>query len=83
MNHNIPSHKKCRKKVEVDRTVPGKTIREYHPSGPGLELTRKEKSWATEEGLKMLSQRRNEDSRDNIGCSQEDSTQFSVLVSCC
>ena len=47
--------------------------------GPGLEPTRKEKSWVTRMTWRHSNRRKNEDSRDNMGYRQESSTELNVL----
>ena len=64
-------------------THPKQTSRKCHRPGLGLEPTRKEKSRATEKELEALNRRRNEDSRYNMGYSQEGGIQSSELESCC
>ena len=71
MNRKSRHTGNCQKKVEVDCSYPWTTTNELHPLDRRLESTREEKSRATEEDLETLNRRRNEDSKDNMRCSQE------------
>ena len=76
---------KWKEKLEVDKTNahPKKNFQRHHPPGHVSEPTRKQEGNATEEDMEMFDRGRHEDSRDNMACSQQGSTELRVLESCC